>query len=1034
MKNLNSLIDYFGKFNYSIVKDVTLLIRKYKKLKKKNNDLFLSIISAYIKIVYDYYKILEDISNTNRVSFLMEPDYEKKIQKINVFRDNILNLKNILYKEINSLLKPKDENSDPIMLKVMQNYNLSSKELIALCFVLLYEYPLNIKKYCNYTAFVRSSSYKIDLYDISCLAEFDYQELIWFINNNREHMKDELLMLDLDSDEKEPEWDTRVIMPKPVQRALMGYKLTEEELVSISETKLLKIISQGRDLKITSEYATLMKKKFVKEENEEDEEDLEEDEDWEEEESMDEIEDELENGSGKREKGIEPEEDSFSNYTNLEKQDIISSETISYSSIKPYISNLDYLNEYFLYLEKQLDYYRAYKEESFLRREELISQTSMVAKIKQQKKICDARLKITLESTDFVPNLEKLVAKYELGEFEKMVIILLVAFHLSPTIKSKLEKHYSRLEVGQITDLFSNNLEEKINLRKHFYKNSNLVKSEIILLDERMDSFENMELRIDPRVMDYILGLDIDPGELVEGSILYTPKVNIENVILPEEQKNLIMKTVESFEAYQNILREIEYEDILPYGRGLVILFYGPSGTGKTMMANALANYLGKRIFLINFPKLRYFGSGEILRQIFREAKIRNSLLFLDECEQLFKIEGGERDRPSEFLTEIEKYDGILIMATNKPSIMDEAIQRRINLAVEFRVPDPILREKIWAIHLPKDKKYLSDDIDLKYLARKYEISGGFIKNAILMAMSMAVSRDSKNPVITQKDLDEGAKLQLISRLKMIEAEHQKVAEHGLESLVLPKKVIEQIEALIEFEKASKVLFGQWGFDGKSFYTQGTSAIFYGPPGTGKTFAAEAIAYELGRPIRIINTSAILSMWVGETSKNIENVFKEAEGIEAILVFDDAESLFGRRTDIRDSTDRYANIDVSVLLYHLENYKGVVILTTNRIDMIDEAFFRRFRFTIEFTVPDKNLRRILWEKLLPSKLPLSGDVNLDLLAERYLFTGGQIRNTIFRASAKATLKKDDERVVTMEDLERAAEEEKRYYNEKRIGF
>jgi len=659
----------------------------------------------------------------------------------------------------------------------------------------------------------------------------------------------------------------------------------------------------------------------------------------------------------------------------------------------------------------------------------------MLGKISQQKILCEARLKLTLKETGFVPNIEKLAKKYNLDETEKLIILILVGFSVSVDIKNKIEKWGYNIEISKIIEILSANLEEKINLRKYFYKNSNLVKSEILLLDMKgIETLEKLEAKIDPRMLDYILGLEREASELVEGSIIYSPKVNIENVILPLEQKELIVNTVENFEAYQNLINKLDFEEVLPYGKGLVILFYGPSGTGKTMMANALAKHLGKKIFVINFPKLREYGSGEVLRMIFREAKLKNCLLFFDECEQLFKVSEDSKDRPSEFLTEIEKYDGILIMATNKPSIMDEAIQRRINLAVEFRMPDQILRERIWEIHMPKEKGYLSEDIDIRTLAKKYELSGGFIKNAILMALSLAVSRDVKNPKIKQEDLEEGAKLQLVSRLKLIEQDHKNIADHGIELLVLPEKTMEKIKAIIEYEKATNVLFGQWGFDEKGLYKRGSSAIFYGPPGTGKTLTAEAIAYELGRPLRVVNTSAIISKYVGDTSKNLENIFKEAEGVQAVLVFDDAESFFGKRTDIRDSVDRYANIDVATLLYYLENFSGVVILTTNRIDMIDEAFHRRFKFAVEFPMPDKDLRKVLWEKLLPAKLPISQDLDIEKLANKYNFTGGQIRNTIIRASALVAVKEEGRRILTMEDLEKSAEAELRALEEKRIGF
>jgi SpoVK/Ycf46/Vps4 family AAA+-type ATPase len=180
---------------------------------------------------------------------------------------------------------------------------------------------------------------------------------------------------------------------------------------------------------------------------------------------------------------------------------------------------------------------------------------------------------------------------------------------------------------------------------------------------------------------------------------------------------------------------------------------------------------------------------------------------------------------------------------------------------------------------------------------------------------------------------------------------------------------------------------------------QGTTCLFYGPPGTGKTLAAEVIGFETGKPLKIINCAELESKYVGETGKNIENIFKEAKTLDAILVFDDAESLFGRRVETKNSTDRYANLDTSILLYHMERFPGIAVLTTNLLSNIDEAFFRRFRFVIEFQMPKANQREALWKMHLPPKAPLDPNIDFKYLAEHYVFSGGVIKNACFKAAA-----------------------------------
>lgn len=190
----------------------------------------------------------------------------------------------------------------------------------------------------------------------------------------------------------------------------------------------------------------------------------------------------------------------------------------------------------------------------------------------------------------------------------------------------------------------------------------------------------------------------------------------------------------------------------------------------------------------------------------------------------------------------------------------------------------------------------------------------------------------------------------------------------------------------------------------------------------GKTHAAEAIGFEVGKPLKVVNCGELLSKWVGESTKNIEALFEEANNMDAILLFDDCDGLFGQRTNVTTATDRYSNVDVGVLLYHIEKFSGIVILTTNLLENLDKAFYRRFRYIIEFTLPPAHLRAQIWRLLIPNEAPLEKDVDFTSLSSLEL-TGGAIKNSIFRAASKAALRKVDKRVITADDLKKAAIEE-----------
>ncbi len=198
-----------------------------------------------------------------------------------------------------------------------------------------------------------------------------------------------------------------------------------------------------------------------------------------------------------------------------------------------------------------------------------------------------------------------------------------------------------------------------------------------------------------------------------------------------------------------------------------------------------------------------------------------------------------------------------------------------------------------------------------------------------------------------------------------------------------------------------------WGFERKLAYGRSVSALFSGPPGTGKTMVATLIAKKLGLELFRVDLSRVVSKWVGETEKNLGRAFDEAKRSQAILLFDEADSLFAKRTEVKSANDRYANLEVNYLLQRLEAYDGVVLLTTNAQSTIDDAFKRRLRFRVEFPMPDAEERARLWRSMLPSGAPVDIDINFDQLARRFEMAGGYIKNAVIRAAylAAATPRK-----------------------------
>jgi SpoVK/Ycf46/Vps4 family AAA+-type ATPase len=193
-------------------------------------------------------------------------------------------------------------------------------------------------------------------------------------------------------------------------------------------------------------------------------------------------------------------------------------------------------------------------------------------------------------------------------------------------------------------------------------------------------------------------------------------------------------------------------------------------------------------------------------------------------------------------------------------------------------------------------------------------------------------------------------------------------------------------------------VFGSWGFGARLSRGTGLSVLFSGPPGTGKTLAAEVVAREVDLDLYAVDLSGVVSKYIGETEKNLSRIFAEARTSNAILFFDEADALFGKRTEVSDAHDRYANIETGYLLQKMDEYDGVVILATNLRQNLDDAFTRRIRFAVEFPFPEAAGRERIWRTLFPPQAPLAADVDFGVLAEEYAVAGGSIKNIVLNAA------------------------------------
>ncbi|MFT7580462.1 MAG: SpoVK/Ycf46/Vps4 family AAA+-type ATPase, partial [Myxococcota bacterium] len=494
------------------------------------------------------------------------------------------------------------------------------------------------------------------------------------------------------------------------------------------------------------------------------------------------------------------------------------------------------------------------------------------------------------------------------------------------------------------------------------------------------------------------------------------PTIELEHVILTDRVRRTVLDILENHDAYRERLQEWGYPDVLPSGKGIALLFSGPPGTGKTRFANAVARHLGKRLLRVRCAQLRESPDAiePVLDELVRESVVQDGIVFFDDCEALF---GDRSAKLSALLEFMESYESIMILATNRPQTLDAALERRIIHQVDFEVPGPLLREQLWELHLPPGAP-VSGDIDVPALATAYNFAGGTIKNAVLMAINKALARDPEQPKLDMALLEAAANAQLRYRLE--DFTRVTVTPLTLKDVVLPEEQRESVAEVLAACRSRTRILNEWGFGKRLVTGKGIVILFDGPPGTGKTLTAEILANELGKSLYRVDVPSVVSKYIGETEKHLVEIFDRARASRSMLLFDEADSLFGRRVEARSSTDRYANMEVNLLLQEIERFEGIIMLTTNLFGGLDDAVRRRISYRVTFPEPDVDARRLIWRSLLPSEAPLDDDVDLQLLARTFDISGGLIKNAVLRGAHRAM---DDGTAISMRHLLEAGREE-----------
>ncbi|MCW5803930.1 MAG: ATP-binding protein [Deltaproteobacteria bacterium] len=331
---------------------------------------------------------------------------------------------------------------------------------------------------------------------------------------------------------------------------------------------------------------------------------------------------------------------------------------------------------------------------------------------------------------------------------------------------------------------------------------------------------------------------------------------------------------------------------------------------------------------------------------------------------------------------------------------------RRAPVLVKLEPLRGVQHARLWARALPT-----ASQADAEILAMMYPIAPAMIE-----ASARAATEQCGDARMEPGHIEHGLRIALDHCLAGLATPVH--VTQTWSDLVLSEDQSTAVAELVSRVRGRRCVYEEWGFASKVGRGLGVSALFSGPPGTGKTMTAGLVARELRVELFQVDTSKIVSKWIGETQQNLAALFDAAEAGCAVLLFDEADALFAKRTEVRSSNDRHANQEVDYLLQRLEAFRGTCILTTNHETAIDDAFRRRIAVHVRFQLPDTDERHRLWQSILPESAPRSGDLRLEELARRYPMSGGYIRNAALRA---AFLAADEESVIDAARLSRAAQ-------------
>jgi ATP-dependent 26S proteasome regulatory subunit len=572
----------------------------------------------------------------------------------------------------------------------------------------------------------------------------------------------------------------------------------------------------------------------------------------------------------------------------------------------------------------------------------------------------------------------ELAQYFGLTDFESDTLLLC----LLPEIDTKYEKLFAYLHddvtrkrpsVNLVLQCLLDSLSERVVRRESFAPQSPLIANHLLRVEDDLASrtppLLTRTLKVDDRIVNYLVGSDhIDP-RLKHAVRLVSPTACLDDLILSEQLRKPLMRL--SRRATEGVCD--------------VIYLEGPPGIGKRTVAEALCQQTLLPLLMVDIPSFLKddtpFETEVILA--LREAQLQRAALCWNRIDLLLSEDKVLTAYLDAVIEGNRNFPAPVFATGESPWHPGDSLGAKPFVQIELSYPSHSDRRHLWKIYLNGHGAKASDS-DVASVADVFRFTPGQIKDAATTAQNLALSHGEAQ--ISTDNLYAACRVMSNQKLSLLARKIQPKYEWG--DIVLPQDQKTQLREIANYVKYRQTVLTDWNFENKISLGKGLNVLFAGPSGTGKTMASEIIARELGLDLYKIDLSTVISKYIGETEKNLDRIFTEAQNSNAILFFDEADAVFGKRSEIRDSHDRYANIEVAYLL--------------------------------EFPQPEEPDRYQIWKRVFPEKAPVKADLDLNFMARQFKITGGNIKNIALGA---AFLAADDGGTITIEHLIRATRRE-----------